>query len=184
MAMLCFPCPSRLETERLALRPLQHSDAVVLFKDYTSDPDVARYLPWRRHETLGETEAMVHHAAGLATSKSGYLLAILLRTEINVPIGVLNIADSEHGVSIGFGLASRQRGNGYGSEIVAYVTDWLLDQPSVWRVWGYCDEENEASARTMVQGGMQFEGVLRRFALHPNVSPEPRSCKLFASVRA
>jgi len=131
-----------------------------------------------------ETEAMIRHAAGLATSKAGYLLAVLLRTETKTPIGVLNLADSEDGVSIGFGLASRHRGNGYGSEIVAYVTDWLLDQPLIWRVWGYCDEENEASARTMMRGGMRFEGVLRRFALHPNVSTGPRNCKLFASVRA
>ena len=180
--MLPFACPTRLETARLGLRPLKHTDAAVLFADYTSDLEVARYLPWRRHHVQSETEAMIRYGEDLATSRSAYLLAIVLRTEIDNPIGLLNLGDGEHGISIGFGLARRGWGSGYGTEVSAYVAGWLLDQPSIWRVWGYCDEENETSARVMMRAGMQFEGKLRRFAIHPNLSSEPRNCKLFSSV--
>jgi len=181
--MLPFVRPSGLETARLALRPVKHTDAADLFADYTSNLDIARYLPWRRHHTQSETEAMVRYGEDLAINRSAYLLAITLRTKTDKPIGLLNIGNSEHGISIGFGLARRGWGSGYGSEVVAYITGWLLDQPPVWRVWGYCDEENEASVKVMTRAGMHFEGKLRRFAIHPNLSPEPRNCKLFASVR-
>ena len=33
------------------------------------------------------------------------------------------------------------------------------------------------------QREMTLEGVLRRFGIHPNVSPEPRDCCLYAKVR-
>ncbi|AMB46830.1 hypothetical protein Y590_17980 [Methylobacterium sp. AMS5] len=165
------------------MRALRLEDAEPLFATYTSDADVARYLPWRRHHTLAETEAMIRYGEDLAASGSAYLLAIVLRAHDN-PIGLLNLSDGDHGVSLGFGLARRHWGNGYSSEIITSVTGWLLDQTAIWRVWGYCDEANEASALVMTQAGMQFEGAVRRFATHPNISSEPRACKLFAAVRS
>ena len=182
LVMLPFVRPAELKTDRLALRALRPADAGPLFATYTSDADVARYLPWRRHHTPVETEAMVRYGDDLAASGSAYLLAIVLRTDDN-PIGLLNLADGDHGVSLGFGLARRHWDKGLGSEIITTVTAWLLDQPAIWRVWGYCDGANEASARVMTRVGMQFEGTVRRFATHPNLSPEPRTCKLFAAVR-
>ena len=32
--------------------------------------------------------------------------------------------------------------------------------------------------------GMSHEGVLRRWIMHPNVSPEPRDCHVYALARA
>ena len=37
-------------------------------------------------------------------------------------------------VEIGYGLAAPSRGQGYGSEVVAAITGWLLAQPEVRRV--------------------------------------------------
>ncbi len=35
----------------------------------------------------------------------------------------------------------------------------------------------------MEKAGMTFEGVLRRYSVHPNRSPEPRDVLLYAKVR-
>lgn len=180
--MLPFASPAGLKTDRLRLRPLTFADAPTLFASYTGDADVARYLPWRLHSTPAETEAMIQNGADLAGRGEAYLLAVILPTN-NSPVGLLNLAGGDHGVSIGFGFAPTHWGKGYGSEIIASILAWLLDQPAVWRVWGYCDAANEASERVMIRAGMQFEGTVRRFATHPNLSPEPRACKLFAAVR-
>ena len=45
------------------------------------------------------------------------------------------------------------------------------------------DEENFASARVLEKAGMQREGILRRWSLHPNISSVPRDCWSFAIVR-
>ncbi|MCJ2092780.1 GNAT family N-acetyltransferase [Methylobacterium sp. J-072] len=181
--MLPFPRPSEMRTERLVLRPLRHADAAPLFATYTGDLEVTRYLPWRRHRSRNQTEAMIRVGEDLAESRTAYLMAITLHDDTSSPIGLLNIGDSEHGISVGFGLAQNRWGGGYGSEIIAHVCKWLLDRPTVWRVWGYCDAENAASARVMVKAGMQFEGTLGRFAVHPNLAFEPRDCQLFAAIR-
>jgi len=43
--------------------------------------------------------------------------------------------------------------------------------------------ENLASARVLEKAGMHREGMLRRWSVHPNVSPEPRDCLCYAIVR-
>jgi ribosomal-protein-alanine N-acetyltransferase len=50
-------------------------------------------------------------------------------------------------------------------------------------VWAVCDVENVASARVLEKAGLLWEGTLRRYILHPNVSPEPRDAHLYARTR-
>jgi len=65
---------------------------------------------------------------------------------------------------------------GYMTEAVAGIIDWALKQESVYRVWAVCDVENLASAQVLEKAGMQREGILRRWTMHPNRSDEPRDC--------
>jgi [ribosomal protein S5]-alanine N-acetyltransferase len=69
------------------------------------------------------------------------------------------------------------------SEAASAVVEWGLALPSVFRVWAVTDVDNQASARVLEKIGMQREGLLRRWMVHPNLSPEPRDCWCFARVR-
>ena len=35
----------------------------------------------------------------------------------------------------------------------------------------------------VIEPEAHFEGILRRYFVHPNLSPEPRDCRLYAKVR-
>ena len=69
------------------------------------------------------------------------------------------------------------------SEALSSLVDWALAQPHIWRASAYCDADNSASARVMQKAGMEFEGVLRRYEVFPNVSSEPRDCLMYAKAR-
>jgi RimJ/RimL family protein N-acetyltransferase len=69
------------------------------------------------------------------------------------------------------------------AEAVRAVIDTLFLQPGICRVWAFVDEENFASARVLEKAGMQREGLLHRWSLHPNISAVPRDCWCFAVVR-
>lgn len=43
--------------------------------------------------------------------------------------------------------------------------------------------DNPASARVMEKAGMKFEGLLRRYMVHPNINEEPRDCLMYAATR-
>ena len=39
-----------IETERLLLRPFQAEDAVPMFRNWASDPEVTKFLTWQPHK--------------------------------------------------------------------------------------------------------------------------------------
>ena len=60
-----------LETERLILRPITLADAQEAFDNWTSDPDVARYMAYSTHENVEVTKEWlrdVEAKQGLPTS--------------------------------------------------------------------------------------------------------------------
>src|SRR5579883_1291040 len=67
--------PSRFETPRLVLRPIEHDDAAAIFSGYARDPEVVRYLTWRPHQSLADTEAFIERClAAPAASERTYML--------------------------------------------------------------------------------------------------------------
>jgi RimJ/RimL family protein N-acetyltransferase len=87
-----------------------------------------------------------------------------------------------HGMRFGYMLARQHWNNGLVSEALRCLVDWSLRQVGVFRAWAFCDMENRSSAHVMEKVGMSFEGVLRKYALHPNIAEEPRDCLLYSKV--
>jgi [ribosomal protein S5]-alanine N-acetyltransferase len=52
-----------------------------------------------------------------------------------------------------------------------------------YRVDANLDSENVQSARVLEKAGMQLEGRLRRYTVHPNLHGEPRDVLMFAACR-
>jgi RimJ/RimL family protein N-acetyltransferase len=61
--------------------------------------------------------------------------------------------DSGGGVEIGYGLAAPYRGRGFGSEVVAAMSDWLLDRPGMSLVRARTSPGNIASRRVLEKAG-------------------------------
>ena len=51
----------RIETERLTLRPFRVEDAEAMYRNWTSDEEVTRFLTWPPHESVEETAALLEN---------------------------------------------------------------------------------------------------------------------------
>ncbi len=172
--------PDSFHTARLILRPIALADAAPIFTSYAQDREVTRYLTWRPHRSVAETEAYV--AACLAASASRTYV-ITGRADQQV-MGALDLRRGGFGrLGFGYVLARRFWGHGLMAEALTDVADWALRQADVWRIGDVCDIENVASARVMEKSGFIREGVLRRWTVHPNLSHAPRDCISYARVR-
>jgi ribosomal-protein-alanine N-acetyltransferase len=60
---------------------------------------------------------------------------------------------------------------------------WAFSEPSVFRVGAVCDIDNQRSARLLEKAGFEREGVLRSWAVHPNISATPRDCYFYSKIR-
>ncbi len=84
---------------------------------------------------------------------------------------------------LGFALGRRFWGRGVMTVAVLAVVTWSLGPAELRRVWAACDVENAASARVLEKAGLACEGRRPRFAVHPNLGPEPRDCWLYGIRR-
>ncbi|MEW6032277.1 MAG: GNAT family N-acetyltransferase [Bacillota bacterium] len=172
----------RLATARLELRPPTLDDAQAIFSGYAQDREVTRYLVWRPHSNLEETRMFLQSCLDGWASGSELTWAITLAGSGDL-IGMVASGPCGHKADLGYVLARPYWGNGYMTEAVSAVIEWLFSVPEVYRVWAVCDTANLASARVMEKVGMTREGLLKRWNVHPNVSSEPRDCYVYARVR-
>lgn len=54
-----------------------------------------------------------------------------------------------------------------------FISEIMLGEPGIYRVWAFCDVENTASMKVLEKSGMQQEGVLKKWSLHPNIRDIP-----------
>jgi [ribosomal protein S5]-alanine N-acetyltransferase len=174
--------PARIETARLTLRKPVAEDTARIYEAYARDPEVTRYLTWRPHRAVADGEEPAAHR--LAAWESGkYFSWVITLPDDGELVGMISIRPDGWRVDLGYVLGRRFWGRGYMTEAARAVLDYLMTEPEVFRVWAVCDVENLASARVMEKAGMRREGILRRWAMHPNVSEEPRDCLCYARIR-
>ncbi len=186
--------PSELDTARLRLRIPRADDAEAAFAAWTSDPEVTRYLTWRPHASADDTRAFLELVRSNWEQGRGHRGWIITThdEEIVGMIGVtLEAQPAHHGVfeppraPVGYAVGRAFWGRGIATEAASRVVGAIFESvPSVHRVWSVCDVENLASARVLEKVGMNLEGILARWVMHPNRSPEPRDCRCYARLRS
>ncbi|MBO0661091.1 GNAT family N-acetyltransferase [Jiella sp. MQZ9-1] len=167
-------------TARLKLRPLIQQDTRAIFEGYARAPQIMRYMTWRPHNAIGETEAFVARSIAAEAARTYAIV------EHDAPdlCGVFTLRRPEaHRLGFGYVLAKPFWGRGYISEVLTTVADWALHQDGIWRIADICDVDNHASARVMEKAGFLRDGVLRRYRVRPNLSTEPRDSYLYARTR-
>lgn len=174
--------PATFSTERLFLRAATKDDASAIFDGYAQDPDVSKYLVFHPHQTIDETRSFLRRCERVWSAGEAFPYVITFR-ETKQVIGMIEMRMEGFMVDLGYVLAQPYWGQGIVTEATKAVVDWAIAQPGLYRVWAVCDIDNPASARVMEKVGMSFEGVLRRFVRHPNVSDTPRDVLCYAVVK-
>lgn len=174
--------PQIFNTSRLLLRPPVVEDAPLIFEQYAQDLLVTKYMSWKPHQFIQETDAFVNRCIAAWVDGPAFPY-VLIRKEDAQLIGMIEIRINRFKADLGYVLARSAWGKGYMPEAAQILIDWALGQDNIYRVWAVCDVENNASARVMEKVGMQQEGILKRWFIHPNVSESPRDCYCYARCR-
>lgn len=174
--------PSKYRTERLTLRPPRVDDAEAIFEAYATDAEVTRYLIWPPYTNIDDLREYLRNSK--ANKKDEPLRSWQILSREGEMLGALAMFFDGHRVSIGYVLAQSHWGSGIMVEALQPLVDWAFEQDHIHRVWAVCDVGNTASARVLEKLGMQREGILRRWIIHPNVSNKPQDCICYAKVKS
>jgi len=164
--------PEIIQTERLILRRPKTTDADAIFSSYARDPDVTRYLTWRTHRQIEDTFDFLKTCSEDWKQSTNYNWAITYQPEDRC-IGMVAMKIDSGKAELGYVLKRSAWKKGIMTEAAGAVVRWASSEPELHRVW---DCENPTSARVLEKIGMQREGILHRWSLHPNLSPAARDC--------
>lgn len=174
--------PNTIETDRLRLRLPTLNDAEEIFLKYAQDPEVTKFAEWTPHSNIMVTREFIRRCVQRLENGSAFPKVIELKSNHEL-IGMIDLRLEKHRADFGYVIAREYWGNGYATEALKVVVDLALSQESIFRVWAVCDVKNIASARVMEKVGLEREGVLRRYIVHPSISDEPRDCFSYSIVK-
>jgi [ribosomal protein S5]-alanine N-acetyltransferase len=162
---------------RVRLRRPVVDDAEALFADVTSDLETTRYLSWLPHPNVAETRRVITEFFNVGDEQT-WLVEL-----DGAPIGLCGCRrPTPHTRDLGYVLGRRWWRRGLMSEAVATLRDALEQDPDVYRISAYCHVDIVGSAAVLRRCGLDCEGRLARYAVFPNLGPEPQDCWQFAKA--
>ena len=154
-----------LRTARLRLEPMTLETARAILAGDLSGLTVAGGWP---HEDTADGLALAvkgGHPPGWLITADGAVIG---------DCGLHGPVDQDGSVEIGYGLAAPWRGQGYGSEAVAAITEWLLGRPEVRQIRARTLIANAPSRRVLEKAGFQFTGIDDGEAVYERLAPDVR----------
>ena len=151
-----------LETDRLILRKFTMDDVNDVFKNYGSDPNVTKYLSWKTHESIEDAKVSVEYFMS-SYKDNGYHWAVVLK-DINEVIGDIKVhtIDKRNNIcEIGYQYGSKFWGNGYATEALKIVIEFLFNECEFHLIEARHRSSNPASGKVMEKAGMTKDVVLK-----------------------
>lgn len=178
--------PEQLKTDRLVARRLQEEDAPTIFKAYASDERVARYMTWPVATEVAHVQAFVCSAVSSWDAGTAFDFAVTDPKSGEI-VGGCGMHQFEKGNDFhfvfGYCFSTRVWGQGYATEIARAMVGWFDGCAEVLRFAAWVDLENPVSARVLEKVGLQREGILRRWIVHPNLGLAPRDVFVYSKVK-
>lgn len=153
-----------IETERLILRDASVDDAEDMF-EYAKLEEVTKYLSWKPHISLKDSEKILEMLSKEAKEKDSYTLKAIVLKENDKMIGTIDariFGDGLKDAEFGYCLNPKYWNKGYMSEALKAFMEALHKEHGVENVFGSFERENIASKRVMQKNEMYYYETVRR----------------------
>ncbi|WP_338108403.1 GNAT family N-acetyltransferase [Enterococcus malodoratus] len=154
----------QLVTDRLILRKLTVDDSRQMFNNWASDPAATKYLPWKPYQKLEYVSAYLKTIEHEYQTHDTFCWGIELKGSRQL-IGSISVVDDYKEIqtmAIGYVIGQNWWHQGYTSEALSAIIDFLFETTSVNRLEAFHDAENKNSGSVLTKCGFVFEGVLRQ----------------------
>ena len=149
----------KIETERLILRRYKETDIDMQYEVLTDDR-LAQYIKFPNLTKEEELECIKKWIEEADDSK--YEKWVITLKDDNTPIGNISVngIEKKHNYcNVGYVILYDYWGNGYASEALKAVSDYLLES-GYYLVECSCNELNKQSSRVMEKAGFKKDGYI------------------------
>jgi len=159
-----------IETNRLILRKFKITDSENMFKNWGSDSKVTKYLSWKTHNNIKDSEEIINVWVSNYNDNTVYNWVIELK-EIKEAIGgisIVKLEDINKSCEIGYCIGSKYWYKGITTEAFQNIIDYLFREVGINRICAKHNIENMASGEVMKKCKMTYEGTLREVQFRYN----------------
>lgn len=150
-------------TKRLVLRKFSLDDTFFVFKNWTSDKDVVKYLKWQVHLDANVTKKIISQWVNNYSVSNFYKWAITLKENTNEPIGdicVNALDENTQTATVGYCLGKRYWNKGIMTEALNAVINFLFNEVKLNKIEATHDVNNVNSGKVMEKCGMKYEKLI------------------------
>lgn len=158
-------------TDRLILHRPSERDTEEIFERYASHPDVTKYVGFKTHTSIDDTkEFLLYSDAHWQQWPAGPLIIRL--KENHRLIGSTGLSfETSYRAMTGYILAREFWNRGYATEALKEIIA-ISRLAKLRRIYAICHTQQEASYKVLEKCGFSREGILRSYAIFPNLSPD------------
>ena len=147
-----------LETERLILRPLCLADAEEVFANWTSDPEVARFMAWSTHPNVEVTKAWLAEVEQNSTdSDKSYDWGFVRKADGKlIGSGGLYYNEQHEAFDLGYNIMKDCWHQGYTTEAARSMTQFAFQELKQKRIYANHAVDNPNSGKVMEKIGFRY----------------------------
>lgn len=155
-----------LNTKRLILRRFEFTDISNIFNSWVTDENTCKFTSWKIHKDVGITYDYVSNIINSYDyGNYNWLVELADSHELIGNISVIHLNKLNNNGEIGYCYSSKYWNNGYATEALIAVLDYLLNECELHLVEAKHYSTNPVSGKVMEKAGMKQEAILkeRRF---------------------
>ncbi len=152
----------KIETSRLILRKFEEKDYQKMFDNWASDENVAKNAGWPKHESPDDTKELIE--MWIKEYKEDNVFNWVIELKDMFPIGSITVVRKDLNnriCEIGYNIGRKYWNNGYATEAIKAILDYLFSLDLFNTITAQCFEFNVASSRVLEKNGFTKEGILR-----------------------
>jgi len=150
-----------LEGKRVNLRVMERDDVDFLVKSINAVDFDSEFLPVSQ-TSKSETLRKFENPSQLAMLCERQRFVIEMKDGTRIGTIACWFAQPTRFLEIGYDVVRSERGQGYGTEAVQLMVDYLFLSKDVARIQAFTDVRNRASQRVLEKAGFRREGTLRK----------------------
>ena len=148
-----------LKTKRLYLRQYKMTDASNLFLYFGSNPNMYKFSGWNPYATEDMAQNTVRHFIDSYEDNHFYGWAIEFNNELIGTVGAYDYIPDSSSIEIGISIKENFWGNGFATETLECVLNYLKNDEKIKSVTAWCASENIGSVKAMENAGMKQAGI-------------------------
>ena len=147
-----------LETSRVLLRLPEMSDAQIVFDNWTSDPNVAKFMRYNVHTSIDTTIEWLYHAVSKISCDKSYDWCFILKESSTLfGAGGLYYDDEHNMFEIGFNIMKDLWGQGLTTEAAKAMLKFAVEELKQTQFFGKHAKGNIGSGKVLEKLGFVYQ---------------------------